>query len=70
MTYSSFLQKRTKDNPEVQEDLGVIVRETIRSREIVKSLLDFSRPSVPRKQNADINTILKSAIEVVASNSC
>jgi two-component system, NtrC family, sensor kinase len=67
LTYSSFLQKRIKDNPEVQEDLGVIVRETIRSREIVKSLLDFARPSVPRKENADLNRILKSAIEVVAT---
>jgi len=67
LTYSSFLLKRTKDNPELQENLEVIVRETIRSREIVKSLLDFSRQSVPKKQNADINKILKSAIEVVAS---
>ncbi len=67
LTYSSFLQKRTKDAPEVQQDLGVIVRETIRSREIVKSLLDFARPSVPKKQAADINSILKSALEVVAN---
>ena len=67
LTYSSFLLKRTKDNPELQENLEVIVRETIRSREIVKSLLDFSRQSPPKKHNADINKILKSAIEVVAS---
>ena len=67
LTYSSFLLKRTKDNPEVQEDLGVIVRETIRCREIVKNLLDFARPSVPKMHNADINKIIRSAIEVVAS---
>jgi two-component system, NtrC family, sensor kinase len=67
LTYSSFLLKRTKDNPELQENLEVIVRETIRSREIVKGLLDFSRQSVPKKHNADINKILKSGIEVVAS---
>jgi two-component system NtrC family sensor kinase len=67
LTYSSFLLKRTKDNPELQESLGVIVRETIRSREIVKSLLDFSRQSVPKKHGADINKIIKSALEVVAS---
>ncbi len=67
LTYSSFLLKRTKDNPELQENLEVIVRETIRSREIVKGLLDFSRQSVPKKHNADINRILKSGIEVVAS---
>jgi two-component system NtrC family sensor kinase len=67
LTYSSFLLKRTTDRPEVQEDLGVIVRETIRSREIVKSLLDFARPSVPNKQSADIRRIVKSALEVVGS---
>ena len=67
LTYSSFLLKRTTDRPEVQEDLGVIVRETIRSREIVKSLLDFARPSAPNKQNADIRRIVKSALEVVGS---
>jgi two-component system NtrC family sensor kinase len=67
LTYSSFLLKRTADKPEVQEDLGVIVRETIRSREIVKSLLDFARPSVPNKQSADMSRIVKSALEVVGS---
>jgi two-component system NtrC family sensor kinase len=67
LTYSSFLLKRTKDSPEVQEDLGVIVRETIRCREIVKNLLDFARPSVPRMEQADICKIIRSAIEVVAS---
>lgn len=67
LTYSSFLLKRTKDDPELQENLEVIVRETIRSREIVKGLLDFSRQSAPKKHRADINKILKSAIDVVAS---
>jgi len=66
LTYSSFLLNRTKDDPEMQESLGIIVRETIRSREIVKGLLDFSRQSVPKKENADINRIIRSALEVVA----
>jgi len=67
LTYSSFLLKRTKDNPELQENLAVIVRETIRSREIVKGLLDFSRQSVPKKHRENINRIIECAIEVVAS---
>ncbi len=67
LTHSSFLLKRTKDNPELQESLEVIVRETIRSREIVKGLLDFSRQSVPKKHSADINKIIKNAIDVVAT---
>ena len=65
LTYSSFLLKRTKGNPEVQEDLQIIVRETKRSREIVKSLLDFARQSVPKKQHADINEIIEQAISVI-----
>ncbi|MDT3696095.1 MAG: ATP-binding protein [Ignavibacterium sp.] len=65
LTYSSFLLKRTKDNPEFQEDLKVIVRETIRSREIVKSLLDFARQSVPKKNPADLNDVVDKAISVV-----
>jgi signal transduction histidine kinase len=43
----------------------VIVRETKRSREIVKSLLDFARQSVPKKSNASINDIISNAVAVV-----
>lgn len=65
LTYSSFLLKRTKDKPEIQEDLKVIVRETKRSREIVKGLLDFARQSVPKKNKADINEIIDRAYTVI-----
>lgn len=65
LTYSSFLLKRAKDNPQMQEDLNVIVRETMRSREIVKGLLDFARQSAPKKSLVDINEIIKRAITVV-----
>ena len=65
LTYSSFLLKRTKDNPQMQEDLNVIVRETMRSREIVKGLLDFARQSTPKKSSIDVNDIINHAIAVV-----
>jgi len=65
LTYSSFLLKRTKDQPELLEDLQVIVRETKRSREIVKGLLDFSRQTMPKKYKEDINTIINRAVKVV-----
>jgi len=65
LTYSSFLLKRTKDNSELQDDLKIIVRETKRSREIVKSLLDFARQSGPKKHKANINEIIENAISVV-----
>jgi two-component system, NtrC family, sensor kinase len=65
LTYSSFLLKRTQNQPEIQEDLKVIVRETLRSRDIVKSLLDFARQSIPKKSEADLNEIIDRAIAVV-----
>jgi two-component system NtrC family sensor kinase len=65
LTYSSFLLKKTHDNHDLNEDLKVIVRETKRSREIVKSLLDFARQSVPKKNQANINEIIERAITVV-----
>jgi two-component system NtrC family sensor kinase len=62
LTYSSFLLKRAVNQPELQADLEVIVRETKRSREIVKSLLDFARQSVPKKSAADIHEIINRAL--------
>lgn len=65
LTYSSFLLKKTQSNPDLNEDLKVIVRETKRSREIVKGLLDFARQSVPKKNQVNINEVIERAITVV-----
>ncbi|MDA3859891.1 MAG: ATP-binding protein [Melioribacteraceae bacterium] len=67
LTYSSFLLKRVKNNPEMKADLEVIVRETKRSREIVKGLLDFSRQSTPKKGNVGIKEIMDNAIAVISN---
>lgn len=65
LTYSSYLLKRCSHQPEMQNDLKVIVRETLRSREIVKSLLDFARQSVPKRNPADIHDIINRSLAVV-----
>ncbi|MFH1195620.1 MAG: ATP-binding protein [bacterium] len=67
LTYSSFLLKRMNEHPEWKEDLEVIVRETKRSREIVKGLLDFARQSTPKKQEVNINEVIERAITVIAN---
>jgi two-component system NtrC family sensor kinase len=64
LTYSSYLLKRSQGKPE-SNDLQVIVSETVRCREIVKSLLDFARQTVPKKRKADINEIIGRAVTVV-----
>jgi len=65
LTNSSYLLKRTQGSPETREDLQVIVSETIRCREIVKSLLDFARQTVPKKRKANINDIISRAAKVI-----
>ncbi len=65
LTNSSYLLKRSKGQPETAEDLQVIVSETIRCREIVKSLLDFARQTVPKKRKANINEIIGRAHKVI-----
>jgi two-component system NtrC family sensor kinase len=65
LTYGSYLLKRSHGQPETRKDLQVIVSETIRCREIVKSLLDFARQTVPKKRKADVNEIIGRAVTVV-----
>ncbi|TBR20523.1 HAMP domain-containing protein [bacterium] len=67
LTYASFLLKRSEGDAERADDLKVIVRETLRCREIVKSLLDFARQSVPRKVPVDVNEVLERAVAVTAN---
>jgi two-component system NtrC family sensor kinase len=67
LTYSSYLLKRSPGHSETRNDLNVIVSETIRCREIVKSLLDFARQTVPKKRKADINEIVGRAVTVIES---
>jgi len=61
----NLTEARSKGQPEVVDDLKVIVSETIRCREIVKSLLDFARQTTPKKRKADINEIIHRAATVI-----
>jgi len=65
LTYASFLLKRTKDQPDLHSDLEVMVRETVRSREIVKGLLDFARQSIPKKIPTGIHEVIDRALKVL-----
>jgi len=67
LTYASFLEKRAVDDAETRADLGVIVRETKRCREIVRGLLDFARQTPPRRQSADLNEVVRRAASIVTN---
>jgi two-component system NtrC family sensor kinase len=65
LTYASYVLKRARGNPELAEDVEVIVRETKRCREIVKELLDFARQTPPKRQAIDLNEIARRAVSIV-----
>jgi len=61
---SLLLEDLDKDDPH-REDVEVMVKETIRCREIVKRLLDFARQTKPQKRLASINTLIENIILLV-----
>jgi two-component system NtrC family sensor kinase len=65
LTYSSFLLKRVPEDSEMKEDLGTIVREAKRCREIVKGLLDFSRQATTHRALIDCNEVIERSLNIL-----
>lgn len=52
------------DHP-LRTDLDMIVKQTLRCREIVKGLLDFSRQSETRATHTDVNAVINSTLALL-----
>ncbi|MCX8010877.1 MAG: cache domain-containing protein, partial [Ignavibacteria bacterium] len=65
LTNASLLKDELSDDDPRKEDLEVIVKETIRCREIVKRLLDFARQTKPHKTLTNINQLIENIILLV-----
>ena len=52
------------DSP-LQGDLDIIVRETMRCREIVRNLLDFARFSKPRPEKLSLNEVVRRVLTII-----
>jgi two-component system NtrC family sensor kinase len=63
-----LLEKTPKDFPG-RNKLETIVREASRCRDIVRSLLDFARPGAGSRHKADLNSIVRAAIDLLQSQS-
>jgi two-component system NtrC family sensor kinase len=61
---SLLLEDLAADDPR-REDVEVMVKETIRCREIVKRLLDFAKQSKPQKKLTDINSLIENIVLLV-----
>ncbi len=62
LTLSRLMLKHMDKNDPRAEDLGMIVDETGRCRDIVRNLLDFARENKPQKEVVDINGVLRDTL--------
>jgi two-component system NtrC family sensor kinase len=62
LSLSSLMRKHFPEDDPHREDLDVIVTETTRCREIVRSLLDFARERPTQMQTVDINTVVRDTL--------
>jgi two-component system NtrC family sensor kinase len=65
LTFSHLLMRKLKDNPELQKELELIVRETTRVSAIARGLLDFARESKPQKRPCNINDLILHTLSLV-----
>lgn len=65
LTNSSLLLEDLPPDSPMREDLQIIVSETLRCRNIVKGLLEFSRQTQPHKQVVDMNSVLVDVLNLV-----
>jgi len=65
VTYAHLLLERAPDADPSRDALQKIAAQADRCREIIRSLLDFSRPRKPQARPADISAILRECLALV-----
>lgn len=63
--YSQMVQQKQVD-PEIKQDLNVIVAEALRASKIVRGLLDFARQRPVERRPVQINDLLSRSLDFVA----
>jgi len=64
LTFAHMLLRNAPENSQDREDLEAVIGATIRCKEIVRGLLDFSRQSEPHKGLSDLNAVLREALNL------
>jgi signal transduction histidine kinase len=65
VAYSHLLLERLAADDHHRSSLEKIVGQADRCIAIVRALLDFSRPTAPKKQSSDMNSLLRECVELV-----
>jgi len=65
LAFAEDIKDEFEDGDPLKDDMQVIIRETLRCRDIVKNLLDFSRQDIPELVSHDVNEILDQVLQLV-----
>ncbi len=65
LTYAYLLRDSLPEADARREDLEVIIKETIRCREIVRGLLDFAREAKLKREKFDLNKAVSQTLKLV-----
>jgi len=65
LTFAHMLLKDAPEGSRQKEDIQTIIDATMRCREIVRGLLDFSRQSEPQMRPLDLNAVLRDALNLM-----
>jgi two-component system, NtrC family, sensor kinase len=66
LSLSTLLRKKAAEGTPDREDLDIIVTETTRCREIVRSLLDFARERPTERRVMDIHEVIRETVGLVS----
>ncbi len=66
LIYADMLMKDLSQNPQWSEDLQQIIDQTLRCKQIVTRLLEFSRQSLGQRVVFDVNMIINRSVELLA----
>jgi two-component system NtrC family sensor kinase len=67
LTFAHLLRSKANMEPEDQQDLDVVIRETTRVSEIVRGLLDFARERPSIKGPLDANDVIQRTMRLIRS---
>ena len=63
--FTTLLLKETGESDPRRKDLKIIESEAMRSRDIVRNLLDFARSKEPKKEPVDINDVIHNTLALI-----
>jgi PAS domain S-box-containing protein len=69
LIYAEALLKEIADRPRWREDLQEIITQTLRCKQIVTRLLEFSRQSLGQRVLFDLNEIIRRCVDLLARQS-